>query len=196
MRTPTSSMPTCPPARSRRRVGGEHLGGAASLGAQVAILGRLAATSWAGVFGHDIAAVGVHFATPPLDGGAPTARCLIAVTPDGQRTMSTFLGAAPLRPRRGRRGAGGRGRRHLSRRLPVRPADGPPAFRRAAAAARASARRGRPVPVRRLLRRSPPAAFLDRRRAVDILFANEAEISSRGRARHASTPPPRTRART
>jgi fructokinase len=37
--------------------------------------------------------VGVHFPTAPLCGGAPTARCLILVTPDGQRTMNTFLGA-------------------------------------------------------------------------------------------------------
>jgi fructokinase len=45
------------------------------------------------VFAHDIKAAGVHFPTAPLASGAPTARCLILVTPDGQRTMNTFLGA-------------------------------------------------------------------------------------------------------
>ena len=45
------------------------------------------------VFAHDIRAAGVHFATPPLIDGPPTGRCLIMVTPDGDRTMSTYLGA-------------------------------------------------------------------------------------------------------
>jgi sugar/nucleoside kinase (ribokinase family) len=46
------------------------------------------------VFAHDIRAIGVEFVTPPASDGAPTGRCLIVVTPDAQRTMSTFLGAA------------------------------------------------------------------------------------------------------
>lgn len=66
---------------------------AAMLGARVAYLGQVADDQLGQVFRHDIAAVGVHFPTPPLVGAAPTARCLIAVTPDGQRTMSTYLGA-------------------------------------------------------------------------------------------------------
>ncbi len=66
---------------------------AAGLGARVAYLGKVASDTLGSVFRHDITAAGVHFPTPALDGGAPTARCLIAVTPDGQRTMSTFLGA-------------------------------------------------------------------------------------------------------
>ena len=66
---------------------------AAGLGARVAYLGKVAGDALGRVFRQDITAAGVHFPTPPLDGGAPTARCLIAVTPDGQRTMSTFLGA-------------------------------------------------------------------------------------------------------
>jgi len=45
------------------------------------------------VFTHDIRAVGVTYDTPPLVGGLPTARCLIFVTPDAQRTMQTYLGA-------------------------------------------------------------------------------------------------------
>ena len=66
---------------------------AAMLGARVAYLGKVAADQLGGVFGHDITAAGVHFPTEPLADGAPTARCLILVTPDGQRTMNTFLGA-------------------------------------------------------------------------------------------------------
>jgi fructokinase len=66
---------------------------AAALGARVAYIGKVADDPLGAVFRHDINAVGVHFPTEPLTGGAPTARCLILVTPDGQRTMNTFLGA-------------------------------------------------------------------------------------------------------
>jgi sugar/nucleoside kinase (ribokinase family) len=66
---------------------------AAALGARVGFLGKVAADALGGVFAHDIRAAGVHFPTRPLESGAPTARCLILVTPDGQRTMNTFLGA-------------------------------------------------------------------------------------------------------
>ena len=66
---------------------------AAALGAKVGFLGKVAADQLGQVFAHDIKAAGVHFPTAPLASGAPTARCLILVTPDGQRTMNTFLGA-------------------------------------------------------------------------------------------------------
>ncbi|MGK7869222.1 adenosine kinase [Falsiroseomonas sp. E2-1-a20] len=66
---------------------------AAALGARVGFLGKVAADELGRVFAHDIRAAGVRFPTAPLEGGAPTARCLILVTPDGQRTMNTFLGA-------------------------------------------------------------------------------------------------------
>ncbi|NKE45568.1 adenosine kinase [Roseomonas frigidaquae] len=66
---------------------------AAALGARVGFLGKVAADELGKVFAHDIRAAGVRFPTAPLSGGAPTARCLILVTPDGQRTMNTFLGA-------------------------------------------------------------------------------------------------------
>ena len=66
---------------------------AAALGARVAYFGCVADDQLGQVFRHDITASGVHFPTPALSGGAPTARCLIAVTPDAQRTMNTYLGA-------------------------------------------------------------------------------------------------------
>src|SRR6516162_6916251 len=66
---------------------------AAALGARVAYLGKVANDQLGAVFRHDMTAIGVHFPSAPLYGGAPTARCLILVTPDGQRTMHTYLGA-------------------------------------------------------------------------------------------------------
>ncbi len=66
---------------------------AASLGARVGFLGKVADDEAGRVFRHDITAAGVTFPTAPLSGGAPTACCFILVTPDGQRTMNTFLGA-------------------------------------------------------------------------------------------------------
>jgi sugar/nucleoside kinase (ribokinase family) len=66
---------------------------AAALGSKVAFLGKVADDQLGAVFRHDITAAGVHFPTAPLFDGAPTARCLILVTPDGQRTMNTYLGA-------------------------------------------------------------------------------------------------------
>ncbi|MGG5812184.1 adenosine kinase [Falsiroseomonas sp. CW058] len=66
---------------------------AAALGARVGFLGKVAEDELGRVFAHDIRATGVRFPTAPLAGGAPTARCLILVTPDGQRTMNTYLGA-------------------------------------------------------------------------------------------------------
>ena len=66
---------------------------AAALGAKVAFLGKVANDEMGEVFRREIASVGVHYATPPLQNSVPTARCLILVTPDGQRTMNTYLGA-------------------------------------------------------------------------------------------------------
>jgi fructokinase len=67
---------------------------AAMLGARVGFLGKVADDQLGEVFRHDIRAAGVTFPTPPLPAAtAPTARCLILVTPDAQRTMNTFLGA-------------------------------------------------------------------------------------------------------
>jgi sugar/nucleoside kinase (ribokinase family) len=65
----------------------------ASLGAKVAYVGKVQRDQLGEVFTHDIRASGVEFRTPPLDTGPPTARCVILVTPDAQRTMATYLGA-------------------------------------------------------------------------------------------------------
>ena len=65
----------------------------AGLGGRVAYIGKVADDQLGQVFTHDIRAIGVTYDTPPLNGGLPTARCLIFVTPDAQRTMQTYLGA-------------------------------------------------------------------------------------------------------
>ncbi|WP_396594810.1 adenosine kinase [Brevundimonas sp. R86498] len=73
---------------------GNTVAGVGSFGGRAAYVGKVAPDTLGGVFSHDIRAAGVHFDTPMLHDGAGTGRCLINVTPDGQRTMCTFLGAA------------------------------------------------------------------------------------------------------
>jgi sugar/nucleoside kinase (ribokinase family) len=68
--------------------------GVASFGGRAAYLGKVAADQLGEVFIHDTRAIGVKFDNAPLAGGPATGRCLINVTPDGERTMSTFLGAS------------------------------------------------------------------------------------------------------
>lgn len=75
---------------------GNTVAGVASFGGTAAYIGKVADDQLGEVFTHDLRAQGVHFETPPLEGGLATARSLINVTPDGQRTMSTFLGVAGL----------------------------------------------------------------------------------------------------
>jgi sugar/nucleoside kinase (ribokinase family) len=73
--------------------------GVASLGARAAFIGKVKDDGLGRAFAHDIRAAGVTFTTPPAADGAPTARCYVLVTPDGERTMNTYLGAAQdLRP--------------------------------------------------------------------------------------------------
>ncbi len=68
------------------------LAGVASLGAAAGFIGKVRNDQLGGIFRHDIRATGVVFDTPSATEGPPTARCLIFVTPDAQRTMTTFLG--------------------------------------------------------------------------------------------------------
>ncbi len=72
---------------------GNTMAGVAMLGGKGAYIGKVAKDQLGDVFGHDIRASGVRFDTAPLVGGASTARCLILVTPDAQRSMNTYLGA-------------------------------------------------------------------------------------------------------
>lgn len=74
------------------------LAGLAALGAKCAFIGQVADDQLGEVFAHDIRAGGIDFQTPTRADEPPTARCLIFVSPDGQRTMNTFLGASQFLP--------------------------------------------------------------------------------------------------
>jgi sugar/nucleoside kinase (ribokinase family) len=159
---------------------GNTMAGIASLGGTGAYIGKVRDDFLGQVFRHDITAIGVRFDTRAATSGPGTARCLILVTPDGQRTMNTYLGAcvelgpADIDP-------------DIIADTQITYLEGylfdPPqaqeAFRKAAAIAHAA---GRKV----ALSLSDPfcvgrhrAAFRDLVDGhVDILFANEAEICS------------------
>ncbi|HEV8299128.1 MAG TPA: adenosine kinase [Acidimicrobiales bacterium] len=72
------------------------MAGIASFGARAAYIGKVRDDQLGEVFRHDIRAAGVAYDTPDAASGPPTARCLIQVTPDAQRTMNTYLGIAAL----------------------------------------------------------------------------------------------------
>lgn len=72
---------------------GNTLAGIAALGGQGAYIGKVADDDLGRSFTRDIQQLGTHFQTEVLRGGAPTARCIVLVTPDAQRTMNTYLGA-------------------------------------------------------------------------------------------------------
>ena len=68
----------------------------ASIGGKGGFVGKVADDALGEIFRHDLHAIGVEFDTTPLSGGPATGRCLVNVTPDAQRSMTTFLGAAGL----------------------------------------------------------------------------------------------------
>jgi len=70
------------------------MAGIAAMGGKSAFIGQVAEDQLGLIFEHDMHALGVHFDTQPLLNGPPTGRCLILVTPDGQRTMNTCPGAS------------------------------------------------------------------------------------------------------
>jgi sugar/nucleoside kinase (ribokinase family) len=70
------------------------IAGLAALGGKAAFIGKVGNDPLGEIFRHDIRSLGVAFTTPPGTGVGPTARSFILVTPDAQRTMNTFLGAS------------------------------------------------------------------------------------------------------
>ena len=70
------------------------LAGIAQLGGRAGFIGRVRDDQLGGIFAHDIRSVGARYETPAATAGPSTARCLILVTPDAQRTMCTYLGAS------------------------------------------------------------------------------------------------------
>jgi sugar/nucleoside kinase (ribokinase family) len=77
---------------------GNTAAGIAALGGKAAFIGQVAPDQLGEFYMHDLRAAGVEFITKPADVGVPTARSMILVTPDGHRTMNTFLGAAQHLP--------------------------------------------------------------------------------------------------
>jgi sugar/nucleoside kinase (ribokinase family) len=154
--------------------------GVASFGGRAQYVGKVRDDQLGEVFGHDLRSTGVAYTTPAATAGPPTGRCLILITPDAQRTMSTFLGASvELGPDDIELALIARaGILYLEGYL-FDPPRAQEAFRVAARAAHAA---GRQV----ALTLSDPfcvdrhrEAFLDLLdHHVDILFANEAEIRS------------------
>ena len=142
------------------------MAGVASFGGRAAFIGRVRDDELGQVFAHDIRAVGVSFARLPAPGGCPTGRCLIVVTPDAERTLNTYLGAAAelgpddVDPDL----VAGAQVTYLEGYL----WDQPPAkeaFRHAAQARARGRAAGRAHPLRRVLRRPPPRRLPRARRA-------------------------------
>ncbi len=154
--------------------------GIAMLGGKPAFIGKVRDDQLGSIFRHDMKATGVHFRTPPLTDGPPTARCVIMVTPDAQRSMSTYLGAcvelsaSDIDPDTVRAAQVTYLEGYLFDKAPAQAA-----FRLAAQVAHAADRKlaltlSDPFCVER-----HREAFLDLvRNEVDILFANEKEIAS------------------
>jgi len=154
--------------------------GVASFGGRAAYVGKVRNDQLGDVFSHDLRAMGVGYATPVATDGPSTGRCLIVVTPDAQRTMSTYLGASSRL-----------GPFDIDKRLVERAQilylegylfDRPEAQEAFRVAARIAHAAGRTV----ALTLSDPfcvdrhrAAFVDLvEHHVDVLFANDAEIRS------------------
>ena len=155
------------------------IAGLASFGGRGAFIGKIARDELGAVFTHDLDAMGVRFGGAPL-ADSVTGRCLINVTPDGERTMTTCLGAAAL----------------------LEPSDVDPAIVEAAAVVYLEGYLFDPEPARRAFAKAAGLArasgrmialtlsdafVVERHRGallgfieseVDILFANEAEITA------------------
>jgi sugar/nucleoside kinase (ribokinase family) len=72
---------------------GNTMAGLASLGGTGSYIGKVHNDQLGGIFHHDMESLGITFSTAPALDSSPTARCLVIVTPDGQRSMATYLGA-------------------------------------------------------------------------------------------------------
>jgi sugar/nucleoside kinase (ribokinase family) len=159
---------------------GNTMAGLASLGGTGAYIGKVRDDFLGEVYRHDITATGVRFDTPAATSGPGTARCLILVTPDGQRTMSTYLGAcAELGPADIDPDVIVAGQITYLEGYLFDPPQAQEAFRKAAAIAHAARHKV-------ALSLSDPFCVGRHREAfrdlvdghVDILFANETEICS------------------
>ncbi len=156
------------------------IAGLAALGARAAYMGKVKDDQLGQVFRHDLRSQGVVFDTPAAVDGPSTARCLIFVTPDAQRTMQTYLGACiELGPDDIDADVVGNAQVTYLEGYLWDPPEAKAAFRKAAAIAHAAGRKvalslSDPFCVER-----HRAEFLDLvNEHIDVLFANEAEITS------------------
>jgi sugar/nucleoside kinase (ribokinase family) len=156
------------------------IAGVASLGARGHYVGKVAADPLGEIFAHDIRAIGAHYDTQPLADGPATARCLINVTPDGERTMCTYLGASiRLTPADVEAEAIAQSEILYLEGYLFDPDDARRAFAKGAAIARGAGRSialtlSDPFVVER--HRAGLLAFIDAE--VDVLLANEAEAGA------------------
>jgi sugar/nucleoside kinase (ribokinase family) len=171
--------------RSGREISGgsaaNTLAGMAALGCKCGFIGQVRDDQLGTIFAHDIRALGIRYETPAATDGPPTARCLIMVTPDAQRTMNTFLGASQFLPAAALDLDMIRSARILYLEGYLWDPEQPRAAMRSAIAAAREA--GREVAFT-----LSDAFVIDRHRAdflrlldeglIDILFANETEIRS------------------
>jgi adenosine kinase len=155
--------------------------GVASFGGRSAFVGKVKDDGLGKVFGHDIRAVGVAFDTKPAATGPSTARCYVLVTPDGERTMNTYLGAAQnLTPDEVDAGAVESAAITYLEGYLWDPPHAKEAFRKAARIAHGA---GRKVALTLsdafcVGRYRPEFLDLIRTGTVDLVFANETELSS------------------
>jgi sugar/nucleoside kinase (ribokinase family) len=154
--------------------------GLASFGGKAAFIGKVAGDEFGRIFRHDIGASGVTFDSSPVNGKEQTSRCLILVTPDGERTMNTYLGISTdldggeVDPALVQSSA----IVYLEGYLFDRP-EAKAAFRQAATIARSAGRRVALTLSDSFCVDRHRGEFLDLiRNGIDILFANESEITS------------------
>jgi len=156
------------------------IAGVGSFGGRAGFIGKIADDEFGRIFSHDIRSQGVAFNAKPTTGGAPTSRSLILVTPDGERTMNTFLGISTEFE------SGGLDTELISASAIIylegylfdRP-QAKQAFREAVAIAKARDRKVSLTLSDSFCVDRHRAEFLDLiRSGVDILFANEKEIAS------------------
>ncbi len=170
-------------ASGRQSSGGSAantIAGLASLGARCAYIGKLRDDSMGAAFRQDLRQLGVAFATSALDHGAATANCLVLVTPDAQRTMATYLGASvELGPRDVEPAVVGAASITYLEGYLFDPPQAKAAFRRAVELSHGAGQR--------VALTLSDAFCVERHRAdfmalvemgVDILFANQAEITA------------------
>lgn len=159
---------------------GNTMAGFASLGGRGAYIGKVADDTLGRFYRDDLRAIGVAFDSKPLLRGAPTARCLIAVTPDAQRSMSTYLGACvELGPQDvDEELIAASAVTYMEGYLYDKP-EAMAAFRKAADTAHAAGRQVSLSLSDSFCVGRHHAAFLDLVRSrIDILFANDTEITA------------------